>query len=101
MYMVINMTGKEAKERLEKQYRRQNNFVKNNYDRISVTVPKGTRARIKATGETANGIISRLLLAWLDEQEQTEPEPDPIRTKPEEPERIDTLPEDAWQLPFM
>lgn len=34
------MTGKEAKERLEKQYKRQNEHIKENYDRISITLPK-------------------------------------------------------------
>ena len=33
------MTGKEAKERLERQYKRQNEYIKNNFDRVSVTLP--------------------------------------------------------------
>ena len=41
------MTGKEAKERLEKQYKRQNEHIKENYDRISITLPKGTKEKIK------------------------------------------------------
>jgi hypothetical protein len=60
------LTGKEAKERLEKQYKRQNEHIKENYDRISITLPKGTKERIKAKGESVNGYITRLVLADLD-----------------------------------
>ena len=62
------MTGKEAKERLEKQYKRQNEHIKENYDRVSITLPKGTKERIKAKGETANGYITRLVIADLEQQ---------------------------------
>lgn len=60
------MTGKEAKERLEKQYKRQNEHIKENYDRISITLPKGTKERIKSKGESINGYITRLVLDDLD-----------------------------------
>ena len=60
------MTGKEAKERLEKQYKRQNEHIKENYDRISITLPKGTKDRIKSKGESINGYITRLVLTDLD-----------------------------------
>ena len=60
------MTGQEAKERLEKQYKRQNEHIKENYDRISITLPKGTKERIKSKGESINGYITRLVLTDLD-----------------------------------
>ena len=60
------MTGKKAKERLEKQYKRQNEHIKENYDRISITLPKGTKERIKSKGESINGYITRLVLTDLD-----------------------------------
>ena len=60
------MTGKEANERLEKQYKRQNEHIKENYDRISITLPKGTKERIKSKGESINGYITRLVLTDLD-----------------------------------
>ena len=63
------MTGKEAIERLEKQYKRQNEHIKENYDRVSITLPKGTKERIKATGESINGFIIRSVLADLDRLE--------------------------------
>ncbi len=62
------MTGKEAIERLEKQYKRQNEHIKENYDRVSITLPKGTKERIKAKGETVNGYITRLVLSDLGEE---------------------------------
>lgn len=42
---------------------------KRSYDRVSVTLPKGTKERIKAKGESINGYITRLVLADLDESE--------------------------------
>ena len=40
-------------------------FVENNYDRISVTVPKGRKqaveAHAKSKGESVNGLVNRLL----------------------------------------
>lgn len=69
------MNGKEAKERLEKQYKRQNEHIKETYDRVSVTLPKGTKDRIKAKGESINGYITRLVLADLDRAE-SRPEDD-------------------------
>ncbi len=63
------MTGKEAKERLEKQYKRQNEHIKEKYDRVSITLPKGTKERIKAKGETVNGYITRLVIADLEQND--------------------------------
>lgn len=62
------MTGKEAKERIKKQYDRQNQFIKDSYDRISVTAPKGTKAQVKdllQDGESINGIVNGLLDSWI------------------------------------
>lgn len=70
------MTGKEAIERLEKQYKRQNEHIKENYDRVSITLPKGTKERIKATGESINGFVCRLVTDELDRLEKTEEKED-------------------------
>ena len=93
------MTGEEAKERLKREYKYRNGYNQKNYDRISVFAPKGTRDRIKATGRTANGIITELLLNWLDEQEQHaagRPEDLHQFKQPEAPPELDVLPD---QLP--
>lgn len=60
------MKASEAKERLEKQYKRQNEYIKNNYDRMTVTLPKGTKERIKERGESVNGLVNRLISEYLD-----------------------------------
>lgn len=61
------MTGKEAKEILKKQYKRQNEHIKENYDRVSITLPKGTKDIIKARGETVNAYINRLVSEDLNQ----------------------------------
>ena len=42
-----------------------NKYVKNNYDRVNVTMPKGKREEIKAhaetNGESVNGFINRAI----------------------------------------
>ena len=59
-------TPKEALQTLQKQYARQNEYIKNNYDRISVTFPKGTKERILSTGAASvNGYIVSLVLESL------------------------------------
>ena len=64
------MTGKEAQKRLEKQYKRQNEHIKENYDRVSITLPKGTTDRIKSKGFTVNGYINKLVLQDLERLER-------------------------------
>lgn len=61
----------------EKQYERQKKYSKENYDRYSVALPKGTKERIKKlTDESLNGFIKRLVLAELDRLENKSiPEP--------------------------
>ena len=56
----------KAVERARKQFARQNKFISENYDRQSVTFKKGTKDRIKATGESVNSFINRLVMAELD-----------------------------------
>lgn len=53
----------------KKQYKRQNSYIAANYDRQTVTMPKGLKERIKATGESVNGFINRLIIAELDRLE--------------------------------
>ena len=64
-----SMKAADAKKTLEKQYKRQNDYIRNNYDRVSVTLPAGTKERIRATGESVNGIINRVLLQELERLE--------------------------------
>ena len=61
------MDAEKAKEVLEKRYKRQNAYIKSTYDRISVTLPKGTKEKILASGETVNGLINRLIVEYLEQ----------------------------------
>ena len=51
-----------------------NKYMKANYDRINLTVPKGQQAALKAhaesKGESVNGYINRLIRADLGLTEQ-------------------------------
>ena len=64
------MDAEKALEKLQKQYKRQNDFIKNSYDRVNVLLPLGTKARITATGKSLNSFISEATLAALDEFEK-------------------------------
>lgn len=55
-----------ALERQTKQYKRQNDFIKNSYDRVSVTLPKGTKQRITETGQTVNAFINNAVMEKLN-----------------------------------
>lgn len=60
------MKAADAKKTLEKQYKRQNEYIRSNYDRVSVTLPKGTKERITATGESLNGFINQAITDRLE-----------------------------------
>ena len=76
------MNDKDAKklERLTERYKKNNEKIKQNYDRVSIALPKGTKDRIKATGDTLNNFIinavmERLKAAEADLQEGPEAKP--------------------------
>lgn len=49
-----------------------NKYVKQNYDRINVTMPKGRKEQIQAhcegRGESVNGFINRVILDALERE---------------------------------
>jgi len=57
-----------ALERQKKQYQRQNNYIKGNFDRVSVTLPKGTKQRIMSTGQSVNSFINNVVKKELDKK---------------------------------
>lgn len=76
------MNDKDAKklERLTERYKKNNEKIKQNYDRVSIALPKGTKDRIKATGDTLNNFIinavmERLKAAEADLQQATQEAP--------------------------
>lgn len=56
----------EQAERQRERVRRQNEAAKNNWDCVSLKLPKGTKERIKERGESVNGLINRLVLEYLE-----------------------------------
>lgn len=64
------MEGKDAIKKLQNQYKRQNNYIKDNFDRMSIVLPKGTKEKIKElTGQSCNAYISALVLENLEKLE--------------------------------
>ena len=62
----------KIKESRTKQMKRQNEFIKDNYNRFSVTLPKKyTKEYIKEiTGESVNGLINRLIADEIERREK-------------------------------
>ena len=63
------MDEKKIIENYKSRVKRQNEKAKENYDRISVMLPKGTKDRIQAQGLTINGFVNQLVLEKLDQLE--------------------------------
>ena len=69
---VIVMTEEEKELLLQQAIRRkeavrkQHEKAKENWDRSTIQLPKGTKQRILDKGETVNGLINKLVLEWLD-----------------------------------
>ena len=64
------MDDKKMIENYKSRVKRQNEKAKENYDRISVMLPKGTKDRIQGPGLTINGFVNQLVLDKLDELEK-------------------------------
>ena len=76
IFMGLNMDKETEKKALaalkrqEKQYKRQNYYIKTAFDRVSVTLPKGTKDKIVSMGESVNGYINRLVKEDLEKREK-------------------------------
>lgn len=65
------MTEKKTAEQILKaQYKRQNEHIKEKYDRVSIALPKGTKDRINALKESLNAFIVGATLKALDDREK-------------------------------
>ena len=65
------MDAKKAKNKLEKQYKRQNEYNKLKYDRVSVMLPAGVRDRLRAAGVVSlNGFICDIVVKELENMEK-------------------------------
>ena len=56
----------KALEKQTKQYKRQNEYIKNNYERQTVTLPRGTKQALQDKGiSSINGLVNRLIKDFL------------------------------------
>lgn len=62
----MSKTDQELLEAYKARIKRQNSRIKENYDKVTATLPKGTIERIKALGLTINGAINDSVLAFLE-----------------------------------
>lgn len=57
----------DRENHLKSQYKRQNLYIKDKYDRVSITLPAGTKERIKAErNQSINGYVNKLIADDLD-----------------------------------
>ena len=87
------MTGEQALEKLQKQYNRQNEYNKANYDRLGTTFERGTAERIKALGYTLGGFLKMAVYEKLDMLERNTQTIEPLKqpntaTKTEQTENV-------------
>ena len=77
------MDDMKALENYKRRVKAQNERIKESYDRISVTLPKGTKERIQAQGLTINGFVNELVLAELERLEAPTDPTDPTNDRSE------------------
>lgn len=75
----------EQLDKYKARIKRHNEAVKEKYDRVSATLPKGTIDRIKALNMSVNAAINESLLVYLDELERSQPDTIPEAPKTEAP----------------
>lgn len=99
------MDNIEMLEKYKQRIKRQNEKIKQDYDRASVTLPKGTKDRIQALGYTVNGFLNSAVLAELERLEAEAPQAtqpaQPEAAKEEQPEQAQPKadpPEDVAEL---
>lgn len=76
----------------------QNGYIKQKYDRINVTIPKGKKEEYRQTAEAAgmslNAVINKLLKDWSNATQAQTQDQDQGQDKPQHPTaatKIDTL----------
>ena len=96
------MDNNEMLEKYKQRIKRQNEKINQDYDRASVTLPKGTKDRIQALGYTVNGFLNFAVLAELEKLEAEAPQTaQPEAAKEEQPEQAQPKadqPEDVAEL---
>ena len=54
----MKTADKKILDSAKKRLKRQNDYIKNNYDRVSIVMEKGKKEMILKTGESINGFIN-------------------------------------------
>ncbi len=66
---------KKQLKNLKERYRKQNEYLKDKYDRVSAVLPKGTKDRIQTicdrTGTKASSFITKAVLDAIEREEKT------------------------------
>lgn len=65
----MNDKEKQKLENYNARLKRQNEAIKDKYDRINAILPKGTKDRIKASGYSLNEFINMCVLERLEDIE--------------------------------
>lgn len=62
------MNPVEVKKKLEKRYEKQNDFNRNNYDRVSVMFPKGYRDKVKERAKGQGKSLNSFIIEAVQEK---------------------------------
>lgn len=66
---------KKKLKNLQERYKRQNEYLKDKYDRVSAVLPKGTKERLQAianrTGIKSSAFITKAVLDAIEREEKT------------------------------
>lgn len=85
-------------KKLNERYNKQNKAIREKYDRVSATLPKGTIDRIRNFGLSVNSIINKSVLSFLEcmeEEHKEELERLETPTEQEKTHQIEPLEEQA------
>lgn len=58
----------EAKRKLEEQYKRQNEYNKKNYERVSLMFPAGKRDKVRAAASAEGKSLNAYILEAIEEK---------------------------------
>lgn len=83
---------KKIMETARNRAKRNNDFIKRNYDKITATLPKGTTERIRALGMSVNFAVNEALSLYLEAIEE-EPEEMPQNTQGQAETEPDKMPD--------
>ena len=69
----MTLDPNKAVEKLQRQYKNQNEYIRNNYKRLSITIKKETYEKLEeiyGKGFSVNGLVNELIAANIAEYEE-------------------------------